>query len=75
MCKLLTNDIQKYFPNTLFHRMRKQIKFAIWSTFERDYCAFDRVDYVDKFGRSRRCLRKDLPEMISDGQKTVNSTK
>ena len=22
-----------------------------------------RVDYVDAFGRSRRCLRKDLPEL------------
>ena len=35
----------------------------------------DRVDYVDSFGRSRRCLRKDLADMVGSGQKTSNTAK
>jgi len=37
--------------------------------------SFDRADYVDSFGRSRRCLRKDLPDMIGSDQKVSNATK
>ena len=36
------------------------------------HCFFLRVEYTDSLGRSRKCLRKDLPQMkLNDQQMTI----
>lgn len=37
--------------------------FVIIKVFFTSYVYF-RVDYVDSLGRSRRCMRKDLPDLL-----------